>query len=205
MEYVALSHLVPNPRNPKAHDLTTIDSSVGRFGFIEPIVRDERTGQIISGHGRASTLASMEARGENPPEGVRVDSEGAWQVPVIVGWASRSDTEASAALIALNRTTELGGWVDDALLSLLDDLAQVDHGFEGVGFTEADRAALAALAARLEAPADLDDLAEQFGEPTDADHLIRVIIDVPPEIASRMKAALAAAPAAEVCLGWLGD
>ena len=40
-------------------------------------------------------------------------------------WSSRSDTEAGAALIALNRTTELGGWVDeelDHLRELLDTL-----------------------------------------------------------------------------------
>ena len=41
----------------------------------------------------------------------------------MTGWSSRSDTEAGAALIALNRTTELGGWVDEELIRLLTDLA----------------------------------------------------------------------------------
>ena len=41
----------------------------------------------------------------------------------MTGWSSRSDTEAGAALIALNRATELGGWVDEELIRLLTDLA----------------------------------------------------------------------------------
>ena len=43
----------------------------------------------------------------------------------MTGWSSRSGTEAGAALIALNRATELGGWVDeelDHLRELLDTI-----------------------------------------------------------------------------------
>src|SRR3546814_14691212 len=92
----------------------------------------------------------MRDRGDNPPEGIRVDAGGHWLVPVIVGWSSRTDSEARAALIALNKTTMLGGWVDDALLDLLDNLDD----YTGVGFTEDDtddlRARLEELAARAE-------------------------------------------------------
>lgn len=147
-EYLPLSGLTADPRNPKAHDLDTIDASLGRFGYLEPIVRDDRTGYIISGHGRAKTLTAMRERGETPPEGVKTDKAGGWLVPVVTGWASRTDTEAVAALIALNRTTELGGWVDDALLELLDDLAGVEGGLDGVGCSEADRDALRELTDR---------------------------------------------------------
>lgn len=133
-EYIPLDHLKADPANPKAHDGDAIDASIGRFGIIDQIVRDDRTGFIISGHGRDEALRRMRDRGDNPPEGIRVDAGGHWLVPVIVGWASRTDSEARAALIALNRTTELGGWVDDALLSLLDNLDD----YTGVGFTEDD-------------------------------------------------------------------
>jgi hypothetical protein len=144
IEYLPLSELKPDPRNPKNHAKELIDSSVGRFGYIEPIVRDERTGQLISGHGRLTTLRDMEDRKESPPEGLRVDTRtGRWLVPVVVGWASRTDNEASAALISLNRTTEMGGWVDDALLDLLDELSSDDDpdallgvGFDGQDITE---------------------------------------------------------------------
>lgn len=61
--------------------------------------------------------------GELPPEGVilKAKVKPIAAIPVLTGWSSRSDTEAEAALIALNRTTELGGWDNEALLSALDE------------------------------------------------------------------------------------
>lgn len=137
IEYLPLGTLQGDPANPKAHDTHTINDSVGRFGYIEPIVLDGRTGYIVSGHGRTKTLLHMRDNGDTPPDGIRDDGSD-WLVPVTVGWASRTDADAHAALIALNRTTELGGWVDDELLHLLDELAEVDGGLVGVGYTEDD-------------------------------------------------------------------
>lgn len=191
VSYLPLAELEADPRNPKAHDTVTIDASIGRFGMLDLIVRDERTGRIVSGHGRFKVLSAMAQRGETPPEGVRTDEEGGWLIPVITGWASRTDTEASAALIALNRTTELGGWVDDALLDLLDDLAEEEGGFEGVGFTEADREALAHLAYSVDdGPRDLDELHASVGDVSEEDHLGSVILRVPREIANALLEAL---------------
>jgi DNA modification methylase len=136
IDHLPLKDLKGNDRNPKSHDLETINASVGRFGVVETIVLDERTGTIISGHGRAETLRRMKQRGETPPDGVMLDEAGEWLVPVVRGWESRSDLEAGAALIALNRTTELGGWVDESLLDLLDELSEVEHGLDGVGFDQ---------------------------------------------------------------------
>lgn len=161
VEYLPLADLIPDPRNPKAHDEQTIDDSIGRFGMLDLIVRDERTGRIISGHGRAKVLAAREARGESAPEGVKVDEEGRWLVPVVVGWASRSDTEAAAALIALNRTTELGGWVDEALLELLEEIDAEGGTLDGVGFTSADMDDLQRLHAAMD-EMSVDDLAAQW-------------------------------------------
>ena len=158
-EYLPLDHLTPDPSNPKGHSVETIDASIGRFGVIDQIVRDDRTGYIISGHGRHETLTAMRDRGEHPPEGVRVDAGGHWLIPVIVGWASRTDAEARAALIALNRTTELGGWVDDELLGLLDDLgAGGEHGLLGVGYGDDD---IEALRTRLAEEALVDSFTQR--------------------------------------------
>lgn len=198
VEHLPLSDLIPNPSNPKDHDLDVIDSSVGRFGFVEPIVVDGRTGKIISGHGRTQALSAMEARGETPPEGITVDSEGKWLIPTVTGWSSRTDTEASAALIALNRATELGGWVDESLLDLLDDLGDEDHAFLGVGYTEEDREALRTYLDREEGvheTRDLDDLAEEFGEPTEEDSLVRVVLRLPKDVAADLAAEVGADPA----------
>ena len=49
IEYRDLKKLRADPRNPKAHAAEAIEASVSRFGFVEPIVVDERTGFIASG------------------------------------------------------------------------------------------------------------------------------------------------------------
>lgn len=159
-EYMPLDQLTPDPANPKAHDMESLDASVGRFGFVESITVDERTGHIVAGHGRHRALVEMRERGDSPPEGVTVSPEGAWLVPVLRGWASRTDAEARAYLIASNRVSELGGWVDDALLDALDSL---DGELSGVGF-EAD--SIEDLRARLKA----EDLVDSFlGAPEQGD------------------------------------
>lgn len=187
ISYLPISDLQPDPRNPKSHALDVIDDSIGRFGYVEPIVLDERTGYIVSGHGRTKTLQQMAERGETPPEGLQIDADGNWLAPVVTGWASRSDSEAAAALIALNRTTELGGWVDDALLNILEELTEVDaeHGLEGIGFTDADLEALKHLSYSVieDGPRDLDDLYETVGEVTDEDLLTTVTLKLPKDVA----------------------
>ena len=160
LTYRPLSALAADPMNPKSHDGPLIEASVGRFGYIEPIVEDGRTALLISGHGRVAALARMRERGESPPEGVHEEG-GEWLVPVVSGWSSRSDSEARAALVALNRTGEQGGWLDEALLSILEELAETADGLAGVGFNERDITDLQNLLDNLPDP-DLDDIADEW-------------------------------------------
>lgn len=148
IEWVPLDDLQPDPENPKDHDEDAISSSVDRFGMIDIIARDDRTGRIVSGHGRVKVLRRTRDNGGPPPDGVRVDPDGTWLAPVITGWASADDLAAQGALIALNQTTILGGWVDDQLLTLLDRLREAGQ-VEVTGFDEAE---IAALRARVETP-----------------------------------------------------
>lgn len=142
LEYLSLDVLAAStdPRNPKAHDTDLVESSIDRFGFVEPVVLDERTGRLVSGHGRVETLRTMKEAGALPPDGVElVEGFADWMVPAIVGWASRSDAEAAAALVALNRTTEVGGWDERALTDLLERIDEAnDWGLSGTGYDEAD-------------------------------------------------------------------
>lgn len=156
--YKPIRDLVPNPHNPKDHDIELIEQSMSRFGFIEPVVLDERTGQIISGHGRTETLAGMERAKHDKPAGVKANKQGHWLVPVVAGWASADDLEAKGALIALNRATEAGGWDDQALLGLLQDLGEAEEGYTGVGYSSEDMSEL---------QSGLDKLSD--AEQTDAD------------------------------------
>lgn len=157
-----LEELRPNPRNPKRHDNATIDKSMGRFGMIEPVVVDQRTGFLISGHGRVETLTERRDRGESPPEGVAVDSDGRWLVPAMTSWSSRSDEEAEAALVALNRTVVTGGWDDELLADVLVSLQQLDA-MEGVGFSDEElNLMMRKLDAQATVTADLSDVIDEF-------------------------------------------
>jgi ParB-like chromosome segregation protein Spo0J len=147
IRYVPLDKVQPADRNPKTHDHAVLRSSIDRFGFVEPIVRDDRTGRLVAGHGRIEQLRQARARDrDNPPDGVTVNSAGDWCVPVIVGWSSADDNEAQAYVIAANRAVELGGWDDSILTEALASLTDLDEGLAGVGYSIDD--ALALLAAQ---------------------------------------------------------
>lgn len=138
---VPLDDLVLAPSNVKKHSVELIAASLRRFGFADPVVVDQRTGELLAGHGRVEALQAMREAGESPPAG----ADG-WRVPVYTGWASTDDTEADAARVALNRTTEAGGWDDAPLSDLLVRLQAMDDGLVGVGF---DTAEVEELRARL--------------------------------------------------------
>lgn len=152
LEYMALDELVPATRNAKAHDQPGIGRAVGRFGFMDIPVWDERTGRLVAGHGRRQDLLDRRERGEDPPDGIEVGRDGTWRVPVVRGWSSRSDEEADGAALALNRLTETGGWNDPVLAQVLGELASVDNELVlAAGYTD-DQVAKILAAAEVAAP-----------------------------------------------------
>lgn len=149
VEYMPLDDIAPATRNPKAHDTAGIKRSITHHGVAELPLIDDRTGQLIAGHGRLDQLRAMRDNGDTPPAGVRVD-DGVWLAPVLRGWSSRSDDDAEAYLIASNRLTEKGGWDDYGLAEVLTDMAEAQL-LELTGYDSDD---LAALIASLEAGED---------------------------------------------------
>ena len=134
IEYWPLSKLKAWPKNPKGHDIEGLSESMKRFGFTMPIAIDEASQQIIAGHGRAETLETMKASGEEPPERVRVE-KGVWSVPVLRGLSFENEDEASAYLLADNQYTILGAWDDAALTELLSEISS-SSSLIGTGFTD---------------------------------------------------------------------
>ena len=124
LEYLPLGSLIPDDRNPKDHRLDLIDGSFDEFGYTEPVVMDERTGKLLAGHGRVEQLAARRADGREPPEGIRVEADGSWSVPVTRGVTTKDDEQAAAYLVLANRISEVGGWRDQPLLDLLHNLAE---------------------------------------------------------------------------------
>lgn len=160
IEWLPLSKLQVAARNPKLHS-SEISTSVNRFGYVEMIVLDDRTERIVAGHGRREALLAMKKRGDNPPEGIRAEGD-EWLVPVMRGWASRTDEEAEAYLLASNKLVELGGWDNAALAAMLQDLGQSDA-LEGIGFSSQEIDALlqaSAAGQKVEGLTDQDDIPE---------------------------------------------
>ncbi|MEU6460358.1 hypothetical protein [Streptomyces sp. NPDC046976] len=121
--YVPLTDLAPAPRNPKRHELELIIASIDMHGLVEIPVVDERTQQTLHGHGRRESLLEMQNRGMHAPSGIVTDEDGGWLVPVLRGWSSRSDAEAEALAIKLNRLPGEGGWDPRELAEILEELA----------------------------------------------------------------------------------
>ncbi len=136
IEYISLEKLKRWPRNPKDHDLGEISQSLARFGYVAPILIDERSKKIVAGHGRLDSLLSMKDDGQKPP-GRIVLKNGSWFVPVIRGIRFSSDREAEGYLLADNRLTEVGGWHEDILAEVLSEFAKEDS-LDGLGWDADD-------------------------------------------------------------------
>lgn len=148
IEYLPLDQLSRWPGNPKEHADGAIAASVQRFGFRDPLAIDEASGRLIAGHGRLTVLERAHAAGQPAPQYVQVREDGMWLVPVTRGGSFADEGEASAYLIAHNRTGELGGWNDDLLAGMLgnlDDELRAVAGFDLDAFVQEQTAAAPAL------------------------------------------------------------
>ena len=152
---IPLHDLTDHPENAKQHLPDNIAASMDTLGTIDLITRDDRTGYTISGHGRTKALRNLHAQGAQPPEGIQVDPDGTWLVPVVTGWSSKDDNHARAALVTLNTLTEVGGWDQSALLATLEVLAEQDA--ELLALTTHTDADIAALRQALEPPVQHND------------------------------------------------
>jgi site-specific DNA-methyltransferase (adenine-specific)/site-specific DNA-methyltransferase (cytosine-N4-specific) len=137
VEYTDFEEVESWPRNPKDHDLHEIRKSFYRFGFIKPILVDEGTKKLVAGHGRLRTLRLLKNRGTKPPRGVVV-VEDRWLIPVLRGVEFSDPAEAEAFLLADNRLGEIGGWKQDLLDTMLEEMVDVEGLLEGTGFNIAD-------------------------------------------------------------------
>lgn len=184
-EYVNVEELVPDPRNPKEHDHDTLDASLQRFGYTEPVMVDERTGTLVAGHGRRDLVLRARDAGAEPPNGVVVADDGRWMVPVARGWSSRDDDEALAYIVASNRLVERGGWAEELLVDALQVLESTDRMLDGVGYNAQE---VEDMLAALTPPMTLEQMADLYGEPGEADMWPVLRFKVPPGVRERFVA-----------------
>jgi len=135
LEYLSIHELKQWPRNPKLHAADDIGLSIDRFGFADPILIDEATGYIASGHGRIEELCAKFERGESPPEHIEV-VDGVWHAPVVRGNKFRDKKELEAFIVTVNRLTEKGGWNETLLEEILRDVQPI--GFDIMEALKAD-------------------------------------------------------------------
>lgn len=141
IKYMPIAEIPAAARNAKDHDLSSIRRSIETFGCVVAGEIDERTGQLVAGHGRREVLMQMQAEGANPPEGVQLAEDGTWMAAIVRGWRSRSDADAEAYMIAHNRTNEKGGWDKDLLAESLKEIQQADEALLAATGYSADEAA----------------------------------------------------------------
>lgn len=110
-----------NPRVIKASELMNLRSSIRKFGFIQPLVVNTKTGRLVSGHQRLKAA----------------QIEGLQELPVAL---TSFDEQAEKQLnLALNKIE--GKWDFELLSEIVTDLAASDA-IEFTGFSELDLASL---------------------------------------------------------------
>jgi len=169
-----LADLVPadyNPRRISDEAMAGLGASLDRFGLVQPIVWNQRTGRVVGGHQRIKALAD---RGATEADVVVVDlpdaEEKALNVALNSPAISGEFTEDLNALL-----DEISGELPDVYDALLLDELRIDTG--GNGQVEEDEAPELRPAA-LSRPGDLWHLGEHrvlCGDCTDAEAVTRLM------------------------------
>lgn len=170
---VPVGRLEALPGNPRRGDVEAVMRSYERFGQRKPIVA-RKTG------GSARAPSGVVIAGNHQLEAA---TRLGWPKIAVV-WVSDDEATANAYALADNRTSDLAHNEDADLLALLRSLD--DELLEAASFTADDLDALAVLTA---AP-DLDTLIDDVGEPHERDGLRRVVLWLPPELASEITEAI---------------
>lgn len=118
---IALSELKPAPYNPRKiskEALKGLAASIKRFGLVQPIVVNKKTGLVVGGHQR---LEAMKLAGEKSASVLFVDL---------------NEQEEKALNIALNAPTIAGTYTDE-LQPILDELREeIPHDFIDLRFDQ---------------------------------------------------------------------
>lgn len=112
IETVPLSSLKPAPYNPRKIDseaMTALQESLSRFGYVEPLVWNKRSGYVVGGHQRLKALKR----------------EKRTAVPVVV--VDLDEVAERQLNVALNNHHAAGQFDDEKLSSLLSELRAADE------------------------------------------------------------------------------
>ena len=146
-EVVKISELKAAPYNPRqisGEALAGLSKSLERWGVVQEVVANKRTGYIVGGHQRVAALKKM----------------GVKEVPVV--WVDLDDVEEKALNVALNNP-HISGEFDDTIAGLLTEIR------DGIGPDDFESLMLDDLlppdATVVEGNTDPDDVPEVPEEP----------------------------------------
>lgn len=116
---VSVDDLLEHPQNPRKGDIDAITASIINNGFYGAVVAQKTTKRILAGNHRwkAARAAGLKS------------------VPVL--WTDVDDATAVRILLADNRTNDLAGYDDEALLALLEECRNEDN-LIGTGYSDQD-------------------------------------------------------------------
>jgi hypothetical protein len=139
VQEIPLGKLKPAPYNPRTMSPDTmagLTASLKRFGVVEPIIWNKRSGYVVGGHQRLTVL----------------QAEGADVAQVIV--VDLPDKDEKELNIALNNLN--GEWDYTALKSILNDLQPDESARVLLGFSEQELGALLQWGEEMAAPPAAD-------------------------------------------------
>jgi DNA modification methylase len=122
---ISVSMINPAPYHPKVElqpgdpEYEKLKRSIEEFGYVEPLVWNERTGNLVGGHQRYKIL---------------VNEQGATEVEVSV--VDLDETREKALNLALNKID--GDWDLPKLRDLMSELKECDFDLSLTGFDSAD-------------------------------------------------------------------
>lgn len=125
IDKIEISDLRPYERNARVHgerNMAAIRSSLHIYGQVEPLVVQRSSNTVIGGNGR---LECMKELGWTHAHAVLLDID---------------DDQLARLSVALNRTSELSTWDNEALHEILSDFS--DEQLEDTGFSRYEVEAL---------------------------------------------------------------
>ena len=146
-EWVDISILVENPRNPRVNDqaVESVVKSIKRFGFSSPIIARRANNMIIAGHTRYKASIKL----------------GLSTVPV--RYLDLDPADADLLMIADNKIGEKADWNNDLLSEILTEINGFGLELDALGFTDEELSNLIDSLDVLDnndTPVDQEDIAE---------------------------------------------
>lgn len=178
---VPVTALTPFPGNPRRGNVDVLAESLRTNGQYRPVVVRRETREILAGN---HTVQAAQKLG--------------WENVKVQFVDGLTDAQAKKIVLADNRTTDLASYSMPDLTALLEDLSSNDS-LTGTGFTEFDFTALQHL---TKAP-DLDALADDIGDVTDDDKMVRVTLVLQPDVAKVLNNIIATRDHTETVKEWL--